>query len=173
MTQWSSMERGTQKQLFKQWYDEYADAIFRFCFVKTSNTEQAEDLVQETFMRFWQSLRDGKEMQHPRAYLYTIAGNLVIDWYRKKKADSLDALQDAGFDPKDTKSVSPLQFAEHAEVVRVLAQLEDDDRMVLLMRFIEGLEPRDIAEILEVSANVVSVRINRALKRAGALLQKS
>lgn len=166
------MESDAQKQLFKQCYDEYADALFRFCLVKTSNVQQAEDVVQETFMRFWQSLREGRNMQNSRAFLYTIANNLIIDWYRKKKSDSLDVLQEAGFDPANTKEISPLQSAEHNEVLRVLQGLSDDDRTVLLMRFIEGLEPREIAEVLGGSANAVSVRITRALKRAEVLIQK-
>jgi RNA polymerase sigma-70 factor, ECF subfamily len=159
------MESEALKHYFKKTYDEYADAIFRFCLMKTSNKEQAEDLVQETFMRLWQSLRDGKEMQNVRAYLYTIANNLVTDWYRKRKPESLTALEEKGFEAKDVTSETPLREAEHAEVLRLVEQLDEGDRAVLLMRFIEGIEPREIAEMLGESANVISVRIHRALKR--------
>lgn len=159
------MEQGPAKQTFLSVFDTYNDAIFRFSLVKTSNRELAEDLTQETFMRYWQMLSQGKEMTNTRSLLYTIANNLIIDWYRKKKSTSLDVLQETGFEPEQTGVLSADSEASFAEILETIKELDDSDREVLMLRFIEGLEPRDIAEILEVTANVVSVRINRALTK--------
>jgi len=68
---------------FLQAFDEYGDAIYSFCFLKVSEESLAEDMTQETFMRYWQSLRRGQEMTNTRSFLYTIAGNLAKDWYKK------------------------------------------------------------------------------------------
>jgi len=159
------MNQSSQKTTFLESFDAYSDAIFRFCIVKTSNKELAEDLTQETFMRYWQSLQAGKEMTNPRSFLYTIANNLIIDWYRKKKATSLTALQEDGYEPADTQQMSSQENAQFAEVLLTIEDLEEKDKEVLLLRYVEGLDPKDIAVILEESANVVSVRINRAIEK--------
>jgi RNA polymerase sigma-70 factor (ECF subfamily) len=90
---------------------------------------------------------------------------MVIDWYRKKKPTSYDALEEQGFEASDATSSSSLQDAELREIFAVIEDLEVKDREVLLLRYAEGLDPKDIAEILGESANVVSVRINRAIEK--------
>src|SRR5690606_17859540 len=96
---------------------------------------------------FWQSLAAGKDMPHTRAFLYKIAGNLIIDWYRKKKSGSLDKLQEAGFEPEDGTLLPADREAEIREVRAAVESLEEKDREVVLLRYVEGLEPREIAEI--------------------------
>jgi RNA polymerase sigma-70 factor, ECF subfamily len=159
------MNQSALKEIFLQSFDTYSDAIFRFCLVKTSSKEMAEDFTQETFMRYWRSLAEGKGMQNTRSFLYTVANNLIIDWYRKKKTTSLENLQEQGYDAPDTAGFSSEAQAELKEVLDTISELEEKDKEVLLLRYVEGLEPREIAEILEESANVVSVRINRAIDK--------
>lgn len=159
------MSQGSAKETFLATFDEYNNAIFRFCLVKTSQRELAEDLTQETFMRYWQALREGKHMTNTRAFLYTIANNLVIDWYRKKRASSLDAMRDEGFEPVATNELDAESQSAHEAVIDTLKSLPSADREIILLHYVEGLDPKDIAEILEVSANVISVRIHRAIKK--------
>jgi RNA polymerase sigma factor (sigma-70 family) len=157
------------EQAFMDSFAEYGDAIFRFCMVKVSNQELAEDMTQEVFMRYWQYLRDGKEIQNVRALLYTIANNLAKDWYKRKKADALDPMIEAGYEPTDT-GLSQEQLAMYRETIDMMEELEENDRMVLVLRYLEGLGPKDIAEVLGETANTISVRINRAEKRLQAKL---
>lgn len=164
------MDQEAQKQLFLESFDLYSDAIYRFCVIKTSDTELAQDLTQETFARYWQALRNDKHMQNSRAFLYTVAQNLIIDWYRKKKSLSLDALREARYDPPETKALTAEDAAQYAEIRAVIGRLPESQAAVLILRYVEGLGPKDIAEVLEVSPNVVSVRIDRALKKVRALL---
>lgn len=159
------MNQSSLKEAFLESFDAYSNAIFRFCLVKTSNKELAEDLTQETFMRYWQALKDGKQMTNTRSFLYTIANNLVIDWYRKKKSSSLDALEEGGYEPKDTQLQSAIGNAEFTEVLSVIEDLEEKDKEALLLRYVEGLDPKDIAELSGETANTVSVRINRAIEK--------
>lgn len=159
------MNQSSLKESFLQSFDAYSDAIFRFCLVKTSNKELAEDLTQETFMRYWLSLKDGKTMTNTRSFLYTIANNLVIDWYRKKKTSSLEVLEENGYEPPDAQLPSALENAQWKEVLEVIEVLEEKDREVLLLRYVEGLDPKDIAEITRETANAISVRINRAVEK--------
>ena len=158
------MNQDTMEKVFMETFATYGDAIFSFCLVKVSNVELAEDMTQEVFMRYWQYLRDGKAMSNTRSFLYTIANNLAKDWYKKKKADSLEQHLETKPDPADT-SANPEVLASHAEVLEAIEGMEPDDKTVLLLRYVEELPPREIATILDVSPNVVSVRLNRATKR--------
>lgn len=165
------MDQDETKAYFLQIYDAYADDLFRFCFLKVSSREFAEDLTQEVFTRFWQALREGTIMRSERALLYTIARNLIIDWYRKKKESSLDALTDEGIEFAGEGSKEIIEKAEAAEAIRVINTLDESSREVVLLRFVEGLSPKDIALLTGESANAVSVRLNRAIKKVRAALR--
>ncbi|MFT5831838.1 MAG: RNA polymerase sigma-70 factor (ECF subfamily) [Candidatus Paceibacteria bacterium] len=158
------MNQSTQEQVFVESFSEYGDAIFRFCIVKVSNVELAEDMTQEVFTKYWQYLRDGKEMTNTRSLLYTIANNMAKDWYKKKKSDSLDEKIESGNVPKD-ENATPEQVASYQEVLNTIEDMEQKDKEVLLLKHVEGLDPKDIAQVLEETANTISVRLNRATKR--------
>jgi RNA polymerase sigma-70 factor (ECF subfamily) len=158
------MNQSTQEKVFVESFSEYGDSIFRFCIVKVSNVELAEDMTQEVFTKYWQYLRDGKEMTNTRSFLYTIANNMAKDWYKKKKSDSLDKKMESGHVPKD-ENATPEQEASYQEVLNTIEDMEQKDKEVLLLKHVEGLDPKDIAEVLEETANTISVRLNRATKR--------
>lgn len=159
------MDQDDIEEYFLQIYDAYADDIYRFCYLKVSSKELAEDLAQETFTRFWQALRDGTTLKSERALLYTIARNLVIDWYRKKKESSLDVLTEAGFEIAGEGADEVTRPAEMAEALRIVEGIDEPSREALLLRYVEGLSPREIADLTGETANVISVRINRAVKK--------
>lgn len=158
------MKQGELENIFTESFSEYGDAIFRFCVFKVSSVELAEDMTQEVFTRYWQYLRDGKEMTNVRSFLYTIANNLAKDWYKKKKSDSLDQKMEGGAQLHDT-AASPEAAASYTEVLDTIADMDQIDKEVLLLTHVEGLPPKEIAQILGESSNAISVRLNRATKR--------
>lgn len=164
------MDQEDAKAYFLQIYDAYANDIYRFCVLKVSSRELAQDLTQEVFTRFWQALREGTHMRSERALLYTMARNLVIDWYRKKKESSLDALTDQGFEFSGQGADDVTEAAEMREALSVVNQLDDASREALLLRYVEGLSPKEIALLSGETANAVSVRINRAIKKVRELM---
>lgn len=104
-----------------------------------------------------------------RPFLYQLAGNLVIDWYRKHKSESLENLMDQGFDPPDLKTDNESR-AELQWALANLTKLAPADRDLILWRYIEDLTPREIAEILGEKENTISVRVHRALERLRKLV---
>lgn len=150
------------EKIFLQSFTEFSDAIFRFCVVKVTDTALAEDMTQEVFMRYWRYVREEKQIDNTRALLYTIANNLAKDWYKKKKSVSLDQKLEAGMGFPST-DISQETSAAYREALDAIADLEPRDKEVLLLRFVEGLGPNEIAEIVHETANSVSVRINRAM----------
>lgn len=159
------MDQRNAKKHFLEAYDAHADELFRFCFMKVSSSDRAEDLVQDVFTRYWQTLRGGTLPDNPRSFLYTLARNRVIDWYRKKKTVSLDLLQDAGKDFSGTGGSEIVDAAQLREVLEAINDLDETSREALLLRFVEGWTPKEIAGLNGESANAVSVRINRALAK--------
>ncbi len=164
------MDHDEIKDHFLAVYDRYADDIFRFTLLKVSSREVAQDIAQEAFMRFWQQLRTGTVIGNDRALLYTMARNLVIDWYRRRKERSLDALTDEGFEFASDDHRSITDRAELREVLDTIQELDEPSREALTLRYVEGLSPKDIALITGETANAISVRINRAVKKVQGLL---
>jgi RNA polymerase sigma factor (sigma-70 family) len=155
------------QQQFKQVYESESDAVFRFCLLRTSDHDLALDLTQDTFMRFWDTLCKDKQIKNCRAFLFAVARNLVIDWYRKKKSVSLESILIEGSEDKNELLSSTAGIETEAEakyLVRRINMLDDTYRDAVYLRCVEGLKPKEIAEIIGESANVVSVRINRGLR---------
>lgn len=160
------------KTYFLETYDTYAKSMYRFCLLKTTDTDVAKDMVQDIFVRFWQSLAAGKDMPQVRAFLYTVARNIIIDWYRKKKSLSLDKLEEGGFDtPSEIDNIE--DRAEFNHTIDIINTLDQDDRDLLIMRYVDELTPKDIGEILHESPNTISVRIHRAIKKLQHILHNN
>ena len=151
---------------FKATYDEHSDALFRFAFYKLSNREKAKDVVQDTFVKVWEYMAADGEIGNVKALLYRIATNAIIDNYRKKKELSLDILLEDGFDPNDQQHShqSIIDESEAEIVIKAIQSLDQEDRTLLLMRYIDGLTVKEIALATDQRENTVSVRIHRAVK---------
>ena len=175
----SFMTEGSYKKVeaeFLQAYEAYADAIFRHCLYRVYERERAVELVQDTFMKTWEVVSAGEEIRNIRAYLYRVAHNLIVDEARRRKirkSVSLDELrEDTGFDPGHDERPIIDRRMQGDEAMKLLMELSSEDKEVLVMRYVDELEPREISTVLNVSPNVVSVRLHRALKRLKELVSK-
>jgi RNA polymerase sigma-70 factor, ECF subfamily len=163
------MGMGDQKPQFTATYDLYADALFRFAFFAVHDREVAKDLVADTFMKVWEYHVAGNPVANIRALCYRILRNLIIDHWRKKKSLSLDEMVDAGYDPSGGDArIEAEERSEYVRVRRAIATLPAAYQEVILLRYVEGYSPKEIAELLDISQSLVSVRIFRGT----ALLKK-
>lgn len=151
-------------------YDELADPIFRYCYFRLYDRDRAREFMQETFLRAWERLSRGDDIRELRPYLYRIAFHLIVDESAKRKTVSLEALEEVGKEPGRDDRDRRERAVDLALIRRIVDRLDPEDREVIVMRYINGLSPKEIAEALEVSANVVSVRIHRAVKKVKNLL---
>lgn len=149
---------------FAKAYDLYADGVYKHCLFKVSDQNIALDLMQETFTKVWLYLREGKKADNLKALLYKTANNLVIDYYRKKKSVSLESLQSEGFDVAEER-VSPEADSEVELVKRALQSIDEPYRTAVSMRYINDMTPQEISEVTGDTVNVISVRINRGMKK--------
>jgi RNA polymerase sigma factor (sigma-70 family) len=167
------MNQATEKE-FLSAYDAYADALYKHCFFRVYSRTRAEELVQDTFMKTWDYLGKGKEIENLRAFLYKTANNLIIDYSRKKREISLEQEleEKPGWEPADDRPT--LEHNLLLQQVRdSLKQLPEEARQLLTWRYIDDLDPKDIAEILDVTPNNVSVKLNRALQLLKSLYQET
>lgn len=153
------------EQAFMEAYDAHADGLFRFLAAKISDREIALDLVQETFTRAWDYCMQGGAVREWKPFLFRTAYNLVVDTYRKKRTVSLDSLiEESGFAIPDRDDVRSIDRAEAARIRDAIDCLDEMYRDVLLLRYTEDLPPREIARIMGLTENVISVRIHRGIK---------
>jgi RNA polymerase sigma-70 factor (ECF subfamily) len=166
----SEIER--KKADFIRAYDEYADAIYRFCLIKVRDKNLSIDIAQETFLKAWEYISSGKEVGHLRGFLYQIARNLIIDAYRKKKTESLETLAEMGFDPPTEKEPEPDYFLIQNALAHVDA-LEEKYKDVLLLRYVDDMSVKEIAVLLKEQENTISVRIHRALEKIRSQIKEN
>ena len=151
-------------------YDANADALFRHVLLRIRDRERAKDIVQDAFSRTWVYLSEGKKIQHIKAFLFRVANNLIIDASRRKHSSSLDAMmEDNGFEVIDESVTDPAEIQGVREALKLLESLDDTYRVVIVMRFMDEMSPGEIARILGVSENVVSVRLHRGIERLKVL----
>jgi len=160
------------KEEFEGLFSNFSDVVYRLCLYKTGSVVKAEELTQETFLRVWKSMASGKTLERPKSYIYQIARNLIVDYYKENKPISLDQLSEEGFEPTDG-STSPETLAEVSMIKNGINSLEKDYREVIYLKFVEGLSVKEIASILGVSENLVSVRINRGKKKLDDLFKRT
>ncbi|MCX6747805.1 MAG: RNA polymerase sigma factor, partial [Candidatus Nomurabacteria bacterium] len=143
------------------------------CLYKTSNKQQAEDLVQEAFVRLWNSMSEQKEIDNPKAFLYQIARNLIVDFYRKKKALSLDGLQEQGFEPSNIDHEQIENKSEISIVVKVIEKLDEKYRDVVYLKLVEDMDITEIAKTLKITNNNATVRFHRGMKYLKLLIENN
>lgn len=163
---------------FENIYRENIDPLFRFVHFRVSDREEAIDLAEESFLRLLKEMEKGK-VEHPRAFLYRVARNLIIDWYRKEKSLSLKPFADGEGGEEEVfvdMFASTLPSAEvDAEakmVMEAIAKLPAIYRESVYLRLVEELSPKEIADILNESANTISVRINRGSMELRKMFEK-
>ena len=154
------------REIFSQIYDQYVNKIYRFIFLKVSSQEIAEDLCSETFTRGWQKFRkNSQEIENPPAFLYQIARNLVIDYYRERgrtQIVSADFLPIT--DPRINLEAETMNNSDLDRVKSVLVNIKDDYQEVLIWHYIDDLSISEIAKMLNKSEGAVRVTLHRALK---------
>lgn len=158
---------------FIKLYDDLSDAIFRHCYFRVFERERAKELMQEVFIKTWEYMQRGGKIDNPKAFLYKAANNIVIDESRKKKAASLEMMQENGFDPSDNTHDRLLKFVEGGEMIRLLKNLEPKYREAISMKYVDDMDIREIAEATGETENNVTVRIHRGLSKIREILQEN
>ena len=137
--------------------EEQYDKIYRYCYFKLYDTQLAQDITQETFLRFYRqglTLDNDKELP----YLYTIAKNLCIDHFRKNPVESVEEMaEDATHDPTEG-------WINDLTLRMTISKLPNDEQELLFLRYANELPITSICEITGLSRFAVYRRLSKSLK---------
>ncbi len=136
--------------------------IYKFCCWKIRDPTEAQDITQDTFIRFMNAAKTYADIEKPKALLYTIAKNLCLNWINRAHPKSLDALE-----IEDTPSVNDFsdESIRKTDLYNALSALPDDRQEILLLRYGQELKVNEIAEILGLSRFQVMYKIRGALNQ--------
>ena len=157
---------------FSKIYDQCIEKIYRFVFVKVNSQEVAEDITSRVFMRGWEAFKksqnpitNDQKIDNPRAFLYQIARNLVIDHYREKgKAQivSTDFTPNLA-DPRTNIVEKAITNADLAVVKNALKDLNEDNQNVIIWHYLDDLPIKEVAKLLDRSEEATRVLLHRTL----------
>jgi RNA polymerase sigma-70 factor (ECF subfamily) len=160
---------------FGELYERHAQSVFRFIYAHLDSRQDAEDLMDDVFLRVWNSLSGYREKGVPFiAFLFRIARNGIIDHYRRskqtKQTTSIEELPLRDWQPEPGESV--MTAMEHQEVRLVLERLREDYRTVLVLRFLSELTPDETAQVMGRTTGAIRVLQHRALMAMRELLEE-
>ncbi len=176
-----SPERVTRDRAFTQLFERYKDKVFNTAFRITGDSALASDASQETFLSVYQKIGDFNRKSKFSSWLYRIAVNFSIDRKRKASKEPLLSSEDIGtrpdgqeWDTVDQRSVDPESVASQKEfearIQAVIGRLSEPLKVVVVLRFMNGLAYKEIGEILGCSIGTVKSRLNRAMAALEPLL---
>jgi len=163
--------------LIVRYQDRLYNTILKIC----SNPEDAAELTQETFVKVLEKITDFRGKSSFYTWLFRIGVNLTLNFCKRRGRLVMQSIDGSGRDESERatarlsgyllcrEKADPVGLAQDKEareiVLRALGRLDEEQRIVLVLRDIEGLSYQEIAEILDIELGTVKSRISRA--RAG------
>lgn len=146
-------------------YDAYIKKIYNFVYYKTGHRETAEDLTSKTFFNALKNLNSfSLDTENFNSWLYKIARNLVIDYYRTKKEDlNLEDYFDLSHDNEIEVEIDNKRKLE--DVKKYLNNLKPEQKEIIILRTWEELSYKEIGEILGKSENSCKMMFSRTIKK--------
>ncbi len=154
---------------FAELLTRHQDAVFRFIRGMLRDADEAADLTQETFLRFYRNMGNYRPEAALRTLLFRIAKNLCIDHIRRSRPVYMET------PPEPVEHDTPDLALQRAQAMRILteavSELPDSQRMVVLLRHSENLRYNQIAEVMDTSVSAVESLLVRARKSLRARLE--
>lgn len=157
---------GTGESAFAELYERHSQRIYAYCRRFLDGEETANDVFQETFVRFYKSASADREMTNLPAYLLRIARNLCVNAIRKQKDhSSFEEYMYEDFDQHHNGTEELMDLIKSA-----LNQLEEKYREMFVLREYDGMSYAEIADATNESVSTVKVRIFRAKQKIRDIL---
>ena len=155
-----------EQEAFERLFKKYHDKLFYFSFRYLRSKEEAEELVQDIFMKIWEIKEDINPFYSFNNYLFTIARNTLFNIHRKKI--NVKAYKDylVHFFVEYSQDATDVpQFNDTKEYIdRCIAELPDQQKKVFRLSRFEGLSYKEISEMLNISSRTVEAHIRLAMK---------
>lgn len=160
-------------EAFAKLYDIYVKRIYRFIFFKVSSHEEAEDICSEVFLKAWNFIIKGDEVESFSGLLYRIARNSIIDLYRQRssRVDTV-AVDEIELGDKGQWAIDMGNKIENQNILSALSKLKHEYREVVTFKYVDGLEIGEIAEIVGKGNIAVRVTLHRGLKKLKEMMKE-
>lgn len=160
-----------ESEAFGELYNLYFKRIFKFIYYRVGHKELAEDLSEDVFVKAYTRLASVQKDASFEGWLYQIARNTVIDYYRDKKMlVALDEVENTLEYESNILNVLELQ-EEQKILLRHLKELEPTQQVVIKLKFLEDLENAEIAALLNKTEGAIRVIQHRALTKLKELIK--
>lgn len=136
--------------------------LYPYVYYRVSHTEDAEDLTSEVIVKIVKALK--KQKGNFRAWMYTIARNAVIDFYRKRAVRSEVSTSEMSREIPSSSRPLDEQILTHERLRRGLRELTEEQRQVVLLKFIEGYTNNEVARIMKKTVGAVKLLQFRAIQ---------
>ncbi len=160
--------RSGQTDAFADVIETYQARIYRYVYRLTGDSDLAEDLTQDTFIKAYKSILKTRSELSLNAWLYRIATNVVNSMWRRRKLISFiplvsddDTLASSRLDHSGGHSGEPDNVIERISIEESLIAVPRESRTCMVLHYIEGLKYREIADILGISEEAVRKRVAR------------
>jgi len=151
---------------FGSLYEKYIDDIYSYVYYRTSDKKEAEDLTSRVFLRALKHIENYEDRGYPfSAWLYRIAHNLVVNWYRDNDRNEEVPLVDQ-FPPPSTQGVMEkrlLKKDERKRLMSIIQELPHDRQQLIILKHVEGLTNREIGTIMERTEGAIKALYHRTL----------
>ena len=140
------------------------DKLYRFARQLTQHDGEAQDIVQEVFIRLWERRSVLKKYRQPEALAMVITKNLSLDFLKTKRSQAVD-LEEAKYSVDVDSPEKRMELQDAGETIRsIFSMLPEQQRMVIHLRDVEEMEFDEIAEITGMSVNNIRVNLSRSRK---------
>ena len=144
-------------------FDQYSPAVNRYAWRMLGSLQLAEDCTSDVFLRFLDALHAGKGPQdNLKAYLFRSAHNWVIDHYRSKAAQET-ALPEEVRDSENSLEANVETTMRIKETLHALETLKKEQREVVLLKYVEGMDNQEIARVIHKPVGAVKALLHRAV----------
>lgn len=159
-------------EAFDELIERHKNRVFSYIFHSVKNSELADDIFQETFVKAIMTIRQKRYVENGKfsAWITRIAHNLIIDHFRQEKVENLQSTDATEVDILNRKELSESTIEDNMistqiedDVHRLINALPDNQRQVLLMRYYRNMSFREIADATQVSINTALGRMRYAI----------
>ena len=163
---------GHDQEAFAELYNAYVDKIYKYIYYKVGNHADAEDLCEQVFLKAWEAIGRYTWCGHPfSSWLYKLAHNLVVDHYRTHRESlPLNDLMSTSGEPADLDGTLS-QMLDAEELKAAIVQLTDEQRQVIALKFIEGFDNAEIAQMMNKKEGAIRALQYRALRSLQTILE--
>lgn len=159
------------KEAFGKIYELYYKKIFRYCSFNTYDREIAQDICQEIFVKAWNKIKDFKMEANwsIQAFLFAIARNLIIDRTREKKEVNVEQFEEIESSEDLYEELNKKTDVEN--ISNALSKLDEIERQIIILRFFEEMDSKEVAKILKIKDGALRVRQGRILQKLKDIME--